>query len=135
VKRVVILATVILVALASVSAATAASDPRVPALQRKVSALQAQVNSLRDVVNNNATALVKVANTETCDWAYQGYFNIAVVNLFSAMLNQPGYSGAYPNDQGACAAIGRQPPHAYRTKKFTPFDTLQFQLSLLAGKE
>lgn len=132
-KRMVVISLVVLAALLSVSAASAASDPRVPALKRQVATLTARVNELTNVVNNNADVLERVAATETCDWAYQGYFNIAVLNVFNAMFGEPPYNGAYPNDQGACAKVGRTPPHGYRVST-SPFDTLNYRLSLLVGQ-
>jgi len=133
-RRIVILMVVILTVLISVSAASAASDPRVPALKRQIAALTTHVAQLTAIVDNNADVLNRAIDTETCDWAYQGYFNIAVINVFNALLGEAPYSGAYPNDQGACSRIGRTPPHQYRTSKTTPFDTLQFQLSVLVGQ-
>jgi hypothetical protein len=64
------------------TAASAAKDPRVPALQREVKALQAQVSQ-------NATALNQQMDQSTCKWAYQSHFNFGVLNIFALMLGQP----------------------------------------------
>lgn len=84
---------------AAATAASAAKDPRVPALQREVKALQAQVS-------HNATALNQEMDQSTCKWAYQSHFDFGVLNIFALMLGQPQIADTTGSDNGACARTG-----------------------------
>jgi hypothetical protein len=91
---------------ATAGAATAAKDPRVPALQQKVNALQGQVATLQQQVQKDELVIA-------CGFATQDAYNIANLNLWAALLNAPQYSGPGPNDGGACAKLGLPAPRAF----------------------
>ena len=90
---------------ASAGAATAAKDPRVPALQQKVNALQSQVTALQQQVQHDELVIA-------CGFATQDAYNIANLNLWAALLNVAPYNGPGPNDGGACAKLGLPAPRA-----------------------
>jgi hypothetical protein len=98
------LATVLALAGTSM-AGSAAKDPRVPALQKKVAALTSQVATLQQQVQHDELVV-------TCGMATQDSYNIANLNLWFTLLNQPLYSGPAPNDGGACAKLGLPAPTA-----------------------
>lgn len=100
-----IAAAVALAVPATAGAATAAKDPRVPALQQKVTALQSQVTTLNQQVQHDELVIA-------CGFAHQDAYNIANLNLWAALLNAPAYSGPGPDDGGACAKLGLPAPRA-----------------------
>jgi len=104
------------------SSATAARDPRVPALQKQVAALQHQV------AFDEALA--------ECRWTTQLDIDIDVNNIFAAMFNLAPYSGPIPNDRGTCAAVGLpspQPPRALSSASpFGAFSAFQRQAARTA---
>ena len=91
---------------ASAGAASSAKDPRVPGLQQKVNALQGQVTTLQQQVQHDELVIA-------CGFATQDAYNIANLNLWSALLNAPAYSGPGPDDGGACAKLGLPAPRAF----------------------
>jgi hypothetical protein len=109
---------------AAATAASAAKDPRVPALQREVKALQAQISQ-------NATALNQQMDQSTCKWAYQSHFNFGVLNIFALMLGQPQIDDTTASDNGACARTGIAPPSRFLNTQRSPFQTLVGMLALL----
>jgi hypothetical protein len=91
---------------ATAGAATAAKDPRVPALQQKVNALQSQVSTLQNQITHDELVIA-------CGFAHQDAYNIANLDLWAALLNAPKYSGPGPDDGGACAKLGLPAPRAF----------------------
>jgi len=96
----------LLAAPASAGAATAAKDPRVPALQQKVNALQGQVATLQQQIQHDELVVA-------CGFATQDAYNIANLNLWAALLSAPAYSGPGPDDGGACAKLGLPAPRTF----------------------
>jgi hypothetical protein len=91
---------------ATAGAATAAKDPRVPALQQKVNTLQSQVATLQQQVQRDELLIA-------CGFATQDAYNIANLNLWAALLNVPPYNGPGPNDGGACSKLGLPAPLSF----------------------
>lgn len=116
-------ATLIVVAalcLIGASTAQAASDPRVPALQRKVNTLTFQVGQMTAAIRHDELNTV-------CDNTYQTIIDIGFYNvIFAYILGGAPYSGTVPNDGGACVAVGRTPPAPPRflSAKPGPFESM-----------
>lgn len=93
--------------------AQAASDPRVPALQRKVAAL--------------TKAVLYDEDLSTCHWTYQSHINYGFLNLFEDLIYGAAQTAdSTPSDKGACQRVGMNPP-AYRSAasvKLDPFGSL-----------
>lgn len=91
---------------ATAGAATAAKDPRVPALQQKVNTLQSQVATLQQQVQHDELVIA-------CGFATQDAYNISNLNLWAALLDVAPYNGPGPNDGGACAKLGLPAPRSF----------------------
>jgi len=100
----------LLVALILASSASAASDPRVPGLQRKVTALQAQVADLQYQLSGLQFQLIKTDDRELCRWVYQSHLDYDYLNMFAVVFGQVQTPDATPSDGGACARVGLAPP-------------------------
>jgi hypothetical protein len=112
-RRVVLAILVVVISVISVQAAGAASDPRVPALQRKVAALNEAVVELQRVVTTQSQMLQRAIDTETCHYVYQFHINVSVYNIFATLIGVAPYNGGVPSDGGACQRIGVATPYAF----------------------
>lgn len=107
------------IAASTATAAPQARDPRVPALQR-------QVATLTSHVQHDELAL-------SCFIATQLNLDIGFLNIFNAMFGQP-TDPTHISDNGACAAIGLNPPRRSFSATRSPFDSLTFMLSRVVGQ-
>jgi hypothetical protein len=117
-KRIVCIIAVVVAALSITATAAAASDPRVPALQRKVAQQQRQIATLTNAVLHDE-------DLATCRAVYQSHLNYGFLNLFSIMLGYPQVSDTTPSDNGACQRVGIQPPSRRSLQaRLDPFGSL-----------
>lgn len=99
-----------LVCAGTVGASSQARDPRVPALQRQVNALSNKVNSLTATFNSNVDIFNRNFDLAECRFVKQIKFNIAVLDVFNALLGEAPSGLQPPSDNGACARAGQSPP-------------------------
>jgi hypothetical protein len=71
-----------------------------------VTALQGQVTALQQQVHHDELV-------SACSSAHQDAYNIANLNLWTAVLRVPAYNGPAPDDGGACAKLGLPAPRAF----------------------
>jgi hypothetical protein len=123
-KAVAVLLAVVALACAAAASANAASDPRVPGLQRQVTRLQQQMRTL-------VTVIVHDEDLATCRAVYQSHFNYGVLNIFNLMLGSPQIADQTGSDNGACSRVGISPP-ARRLAGVMPLQAL-YPLALPPG--
>lgn len=110
------------------SAASAATDPRVPGLQRQVTALKRQLAVL-------TSAVIHDEDLATCRSVYQSHVNFGMLDLWAILLGEPQPADTTGSDNGACSRVGIAPPTSrVLASRLDPFGSLvALQLQLTKG--